>query len=136
MTVLGAPPLRGTETVLVVEDDDRVRELICSVLDLYGYTVLGAHTGTDALRISDEHAGPIHLVVTDVVMPELGGRPLADHLARVRPGTRVLYISGYPDEVLRAHGVPGPGTALLRKPFTPRELLHRARDLMDLPRGA
>jgi CheY-like chemotaxis protein len=133
VTTASALTLRGTETVLVVEDDDRVRELICTVLDLYGYTVLAAPTGTDALRVSDEHRGAIHLVVTDVVMPELGGRPLADHLARVRPGTKVLYISGYPDDVLRAHDVPGPGTTLLRKPFTPHELLHQARDLMDLP---
>ncbi len=133
MTTSDLATLRGTETILVVEDDDRVRDLMRTVLELYGYPVLDARKGTDALRLSDEHPGVIDLVVTDVVMPELGGRPLADHLARTRPTTKVLYISGYPDDVLRAHGVPAPGAALLRKPFTPKELLHQARVLLDAP---
>jgi CheY-like chemotaxis protein len=114
----------------MVEDDQRVRDLVRTVLELLGYTVLGALTGTDALRISDEHPE------TDVVMPQLGGRPLADHLARIRPGTRGLYIFGDPDDVLREHGVPGPGTVLLRMPFTPQALPHRVRDLMDAPADA
>ena len=74
----------------MVEDDQRVRDLIRTVLELFGYTVLGALAGTDALRIADEHPGAIALVVTDVAMYQLGGRPLADHLARIRAGTRVL----------------------------------------------
>ena len=120
----------------MVEDDRRVRDLIRTVLELFGYTVLGALAGTDALRISDEHPGAIAVVVTDVAMCQLGGRPLADHLARIRAGTRVLYMSSYPDEVLREHGVPGPGTAFLWMPFTPQELLHRVRDLMPAPADA
>ena len=77
--------------------------------------------------------GPIHLVVTDVVMPGLGGQSLAEKLACARPRTKVLYISGYPDDVLSTHGVPSEGPALLRKPFTPVELLRQARGLLDGP---
>src|SRR5205823_4146717 len=108
---------RGTETVLVVEDEAAVRALIGRTLRDCGYTVLEAARGPEALRLAEQHPGPIHLLVTDVVMPGLGGRQVAERLTALRPGVRVLFISGYTDEAVLRHGVQGSGMALLQKPF-------------------
>src|SRR5205814_802533 len=91
-------PLTGTETVLVVEDEDPVRELLRKILDEHGYTVLEARHGRDALLLAERYEQPIHLLVTDVVMPEMGGRELVEALAAVYPDLRVLYISGYTND--------------------------------------
>ena len=120
----------GSETVLLVEDETRVRELGHLALRSVGYNVLEAPDGEQALRLVARHPGPIHLLVTDVVMPRMSGRVLADQLTLARPNVKVLYISGYTDEALARHGVPTPGTAFLQKPFTPGSLARTVRDLL------
>jgi CheY-like chemotaxis protein len=120
----------GEFTILVVEDEDRVREVVRTVFEMSGYHVLSARHGVEALALIGGGLGPVDLLVTDVVMPELGGRGLADRLARTYPELKVLYISGHSDEVLQEHGVLEPDLPLLRKPFTPTELLRRARALI------
>jgi PAS domain S-box-containing protein len=124
---------RGTETVLVVEDAAAVRAVTRQVLERHGYTILEAPNGEAALQVAATHDGPIHLLLTDVVMPVLSGRPLAERLARLRPETRVLYTSGYTDESIVRHGILEPGIAYLQKPFTPDSLAHKVRDVLDLP---
>jgi CheY-like chemotaxis protein len=126
---------RGTETVLLVEDEEAVRDLAREILQQEGYTVLGARHGGEALLLGDRHPGPIHVVVTDVVMPEMGGRELAGRLAASRPGIKVVYMSGYTDEALEAHGVLGSG-AFLRKPLTPDVLVRKVREVLDGPASA
>jgi PAS domain S-box-containing protein len=126
-----AQPARGTETILLVEDEETVRTLSDRALNQLGYTVLAAPSGWDALRLAERHRGPIHLVLTDVVMPGLSGRELVRQLAAVRPGTQVLYISGYSDEAIERHGVLDPGTAFLQKPFTPDRLAAKVRAVID-----
>jgi two-component system cell cycle sensor histidine kinase/response regulator CckA len=126
-----ARPTRGTETILLVEDEDTVRTLSHRALSTLGYSVLAALSGADALGVAERHPGPIDLVLTDVVMPELGGRELVRQLAAVRPGMKVLYISGYSDEAIAQHGVLDPGTAFLQKPFTPDRLASKVREVLD-----
>jgi two-component system cell cycle sensor histidine kinase/response regulator CckA len=120
-------PPRGTETVLVVEDADTVRDLAARILRDNGYTTLVAADGEAAERLCRSHSGPIHLLLTDVVMPgRLSGRDLAGRLRALRPELRVVYMSGYTDDLLGAYGV-STKTAFLYKPFTAHELLHRVR---------
>ena len=114
---------RGTGTVLLAEDEVTVRRLAVRVLRRGGYTVLEAGDGEEALRAARAHAGPIHLLVTDVVMPRLGGRGLASRLREMRPDVPVLYISGYNEEAVQHHGVLDPDPAFLGKPFTAEQLL-------------
>jgi PAS domain S-box-containing protein len=122
---------KGNETVLVVEDEDGVRELIHQVLVEQGYAVLTARHGRDALLLAERYERPIHLLVTDVVMPEMGGGELADRLTARRPDLKVLYISGYSnDEVLR-RGVHDTGTRFLHKPFTSEGLVERVREAVE-----
>jgi len=121
----------GSETVLLVEDEPEVRGLARDILHQQGYTVLEAVDGDDALRIGREHGGPIHLLVTDVVMPQMGGRELADHLKAGRRETKVLYVSGYTDDAILHKGVSETGTAFLPKPFTAAELAHKVRQVLD-----
>ncbi len=118
-----APP--GTETVLIVEDSDNVRRLMRHVLETKGYVVLEATDGAEGLRLSEAHEGPIHLLLTDVVMPGMGGRELATRLLKSRPSTRVLFASGYPRTSL-----PGDGVDLIPKPFTPDELERKVRETL------
>ena len=110
------------ETVLVCDDDDGVRQLIVDVLALRGYRVLSARHGDDALRVAESHGGRIHLLVTDVVMPVLGGLELASRLRERDPALRVLFMSGYSDEPTRLSGPLGPHTDFLSKPFTAGDL--------------
>jgi len=123
----------GTETVLLVEDEDTVRTLAREILGMNGYTVLEARHGREALLISEAHRGPIHLMLTDVVMPEMNGRELADRLHPLRPGTRVLYMSGYTDNALGLRGVLEERIAFLQKPFTPEILSRKIREVLDAP---
>jgi PAS domain S-box-containing protein len=127
-----APP-RGTETVLLVEDEDGVRALTRCVLTGCGYTVLEAAEGDEAVRAAAGHTGPIHLLVSDVVMPGPGGRAVADRVAELRPGVRVLFVSGYTDDVVVRHGVLQEGVSFLQKPFSPIVLAHRVREILDSP---
>ena len=126
-----AAPAAGTETILLAEDERLVRVLAQKVLERAGYRVLVATGGTEALAVAEHHDGPIHLLLTDVVMPEMNGRELARRLTAVRPGVRVLYMSGYADEAVAQHGVLDPGTAFLQKPFTPEALAKKVRGVLD-----
>jgi two-component system cell cycle sensor histidine kinase/response regulator CckA len=121
----------GEETILLVEDEARVRKLIVDVLTARGYNVLEATRGDEAVRISKYHKGPIHLAVVDVVMPGLSGPELMRQIARQRPELRVLYISGYTDEAIVHHGIPESGTAFLQKPFLPDTLARKVREVLD-----
>ena len=114
------------ETVLLVEDQDEVRTLTLRILEREGYLVLPAASGRDALELAASHASPIHLLLTDVVMPGLSGREVAEQLTAIRPGTRVLFMSGYTDNVIAQRGVLDPGMAFLSKPFTPETLAAKA----------
>jgi two-component system cell cycle sensor histidine kinase/response regulator CckA len=126
-----APPLApGSETILLVEDEAQVRALARASLVAAGYTVLEARDGTEALALSARHPGPLHLLLTDVVMPGMSGSELARTLQARHPGLRVLYMSGYPDEALARHGVAAPH-ALLPKPFTPERLRAQVRRILD-----
>ena len=122
---------RGTETVLVVEDEPAVLALSRRALEAQGYVVLAASDATTALRLVERHGGPIHLLLTDVVMPGMSGRDLADQLAARRPGTRVLYMSGYPGDAVVQHGELPVGSAFLQKPFSPDSLARKVRDVLD-----
>jgi PAS domain S-box-containing protein len=125
--------LQGSETILVVEDDQGVRMLARDVLEMDGYTVLEASHGEEALRVCEEHQGPIHLMVTDMVMPGMNGRQLAERLAPLRPEMKVLYVSGYTDNAILRHGVLEPGMAFLQKPITPGALARKVREVLDEP---
>jgi signal transduction histidine kinase/CheY-like chemotaxis protein len=121
----------GTETILLVEDEAGVRRLSLTVLKAQGYVVLEAASGDMALEVARSETGPIHLVVTDVVMPGMSGRELWDHLRVLRPNSRVLFMSGYTDDVIARHGVLEPGIAFLQKPFTPLGLAQKVREVLD-----
>jgi two-component system cell cycle sensor histidine kinase/response regulator CckA len=129
------PPVsvRGSETILVVEDDEMIRNLVHKVLKANGYTVLVAGTGSDAERVAAAHAGTIHLLMTDVVLPGLNGREVAQRLGARRPGIRVLYLSGYTDDAIVHHGVLQAGVAFLQKPFPPAILGRKVREVLDSP---
>jgi CheY-like chemotaxis protein len=131
------PPrvMGGVETILLAEDADAVRAVARQVLARLGYTVLEASDGMSALRLAETHRGPIHLLLTDVVMPEIGGRMLAEQLRGQRPGLKVLYSSGYTADAVVRHGMLGPGIAFLQKPFTPEVLARKVRDVLDSPLG-
>jgi signal transduction histidine kinase len=123
-------PAAGTETLLVAEDEQMVRVLIRKVLEQAGYTVLLASGGAEALQLAARHAGPIQMLVTDVVMPGMNGRELARRLLELRPETKVLYLSGYADDAVERHGVLDPGTAFMQKPFSPGALASRVREVL------
>jgi nitrogen-specific signal transduction histidine kinase len=122
--------LRGEETILLVEDEDMLRGLLAKFLRLYDYTVLEARHGGEALLACERHPGPIHLMVTDVVMPQMSGRELADRLTPLRPEMKVLYMSGYTEDALVQHGVADLSVAFLQKPFRPIELARRVHALL------
>jgi CheY-like chemotaxis protein len=122
-----------SETILLVEDALRVRAVVREILEMNGYNVLEARHGAEALEISERHQGPIHLMVTDVVMPQMSGRELAQRLQPIRQDMRVLYMSGYTDDAIVRHGVLGAGMAFLSKPFTPDALALKVREVLDTP---
>jgi two-component system cell cycle sensor histidine kinase/response regulator CckA len=124
------PPRSGTETILLAEDATAVRVAARQILERFGYTVLEAANGTDALIIG-ENGAIIDLLLTDVVMPEMSGRELVDKFARLRPKTKVLFMSGYTDDAIVRHGVLRKGTAYLQKPFSPDTLARKVRDVLD-----
>ena len=121
----------GSETVLVVEDDPAVLSLSCRALEAEGYTILCASDGTDALRIVERHGGEIHLLLTDVVMPGMSGRELAEQMAARRAGIRILYMSGYPGDAAVHQGALVRGSAFLQKPFSPDGLTRKVRETLD-----
>jgi len=126
-----APLPSGSETVLLVEDDRNVRLLAGEMLRMNGYNVLQARNGREALDLVRGHDHPIHLLLTDVVMPQMSGRELAENIADIQPGIRVLYMSGYTDGVIAHHGVLDDGVAYLQKPFTADFLARKVREVLD-----
>ncbi len=127
-------PTQGSETILLVEDEDALRELAREGLTMSGYTVLEADRGMAALEIARTHASPIHLMVTDVVMPGMNGRQLAEQVTPLRPAMKVLYVSGHADELLQRHGALDPGLEFIGKPFTPEALAAKVREVLDGPK--
>jgi len=123
--------LNGSETILLVEDDALVRALTCTLLGEAGYHVFEAENSEDALALAERYAAAIQMLLTDVVMPRIGGRQLADQLCARRPGTKVLFMSGYTDDSIIRHGVVDSGIHLLQKPFTRMSLLRRVREILD-----
>ena len=122
---------RGTETVLVVEDEDAVRRIVRIALSSAGYRVIEARNGAEALEAARAHAGVIHLVVTDVVMPEMSGRELVERIVRDHPGVRILYMSGYTDDAVVRHGIVEAGVWFLQKPFSPLALARKVREVLN-----
>jgi PAS domain S-box-containing protein len=125
------PPPRGSEIVLLVEDEDAVRSLVRGVLRSRGYTVLEAGNAAEAVRISHDFEGVIDILLTDVIMPEVSGRELADQLRGTRPDMRLLYMSGYTEDMIVHHGVMTSDVGFLQKPFTPELLLRKMRETLD-----
>lgn len=126
------PLPRGTETILLVEDEPAVRHLASNVLTTQGYRVIRANNGRDGLHAAREHqGGPIHLVVTDVIMPQMDGKVMAEWLKATYPNLKVLFTSGYTDDAIARHGVLEPGVAFLPKPYTPAALAHKVREILD-----
>ena len=128
-------PAQGTETILLVEDEAGIRKLSRQALEGSGYKVLEAHNGKHAIQVCEQHKGPIHLLVTDVVMPEMSGTEAASRLSSSRPDMKVLFLSGYTDEAVQRHGLLAPGAAFLPKPFTPDTLARKVREVLDSPPG-
>jgi CheY-like chemotaxis protein len=126
-------PSRGNETVLLVDDEPALRRLVARVLRSRGYRVLEAGHPKDALTLLDDHPDDIQLLVTDIVMPEMGGRLLASRVQAAHPETRVLYMSGYSDGAVVQNGMLEPGMAFLQKPFTPGALAQKVREVLDSP---
>jgi len=126
-----AENLRGTESILLAEDSESLRKLAQSNLESAGFRVLSAHSGEEALEIATGHGSTFDLLLTDVVMPGMNGRVLAEKLSPRQPGMKVLYMSGYTDSFIAGHGVLEPGTNLLHKPFTEEVLIRKVREVLD-----
>ena len=121
----------GTETLLIVENEQAIRNLLQIALRRNGYTVLAAGSGSEALELVRNHAGTIHLVITDVVMPDIDGPELVRQLSAVRPETRTLFMSGYMDDTLGERGILSTNANFIQKPFSPSTIAQRVREILD-----
>ncbi len=126
-------PMIGDETILLVEDEENVRNLVHEMICMYGYFVMKAAHGDEALRLCNEHKGRIHLMLSDLAMPGMNGKELAQQVARLRPETRVIFMSGYASDAILPHNLLEKDTVLLRKPFTPDDLARKLREVLDAP---
>jgi two-component system, cell cycle sensor histidine kinase and response regulator CckA len=124
-------PFRGSETLLLVEDETAVRQSAREFLSLSGYSVLEAANGEDAIRVSNEHGGTVHLMISDVVMPKMGGAKLAEVLAGTRPDMKVLFVSGYAEKTVLRHGAIDVTTRFLQKPFSLKMLARKVREVLE-----
>jgi DNA-binding NtrC family response regulator len=124
------PEMGGSETVLLVEDEESVRQLVRETLQSRGYQVIEAENGEQALRAANQMNGPIHLLLTDVVMPGMGGKELAQQILQAHPGTRVLFLSGYAEDTMVPDGILDSGSAFLQKPFTLQNLARKVREVL------
>ena len=129
----GAVEARGTETILLVEDEEQVRGMTARILEERGYRVISTRRASEAMAQAAAEKGTIHLLLTDVIMPETGGRLLAEEMISMRPDLRVLFMSGYTDDAMVRYGVLESGLAFLQKPFTPEDLARRVRETLDAP---
>jgi CheY-like chemotaxis protein len=127
-----APVLSGNETILIVEDEPMILDMAVTMLEFQGYTVLAATTASEALRLAQETTGDIHLVLTDVVMPELNGRELFESLRALRPHLRCLYMSGYPANIIAPHGMLDEGVHFIQKPFSVNDLGAKVRLALEI----
>jgi two-component system cell cycle sensor histidine kinase/response regulator CckA len=126
------PPVNsGTETLLIVENEAAIRNLLQMALRRNGYTVLAAESGPAALEILRGHGGTIHLLITDVVMPDMDGPALAREAAAIRPEMRTLFMSGYLDDSLGERGLPPTNVNFIQKPFSPRDIAGKVREILD-----
>jgi PAS domain S-box-containing protein len=132
--VVGEELPHGSETILIVEDDEEVRNLAVRILKAQGYIVLDGSYGDEAVNVCRKHKGPIHLLVTDVVMPGMDGRALSERLSHLHPGMKVLYMSGYTDDAIVHHGVIGKGMNYIQKPFTVNGLTRKVREVLNQSR--
>jgi hypothetical protein len=121
----------ATETVLVVEDEPAARELVGEILREEGYGVLLAEDGLQAVESAKRAVAPIHLVLTDVILPKISGRVAVERIRAIHPRIKVIYMSGYTDDQVSRHGVLEPGIVLLQKPFTPADLTRRVGEVLD-----
>ena len=122
---------RGSETIMLVEDEAAVRDIAARMLQRQGYTVLEASDGAEALRLVEQHRGPVHLLLTDVVLPKMGGRQLAERMEVLRPEIKVLFASGYTDDVILRHNLLERRGRLVQKPFTGELLARKVREVLD-----
>jgi DNA-binding response OmpR family regulator len=129
----GAASLGGSETVLIAEDDQRLGVLMGKTLRQAGYTVLQASHGEEALAIAREHRTPIHLLIADVVMPDMNGCVLSQRVASLRPETRVLFMSGHPDDAVLRYGLVTATAQFIRKPFSMDGLMAKMRETLEIP---
>jgi len=123
--------IEGTETILVVEDNEMVRKLACSILRTHGFKTLEAKDGLEGLELYGKSTRKIHLLLTDVVMPRMNGKELFEQLSALKPDIKVLYMSGYPEEIITPHGIVPKGLQFLQKPFTFNTLLEKVREVLD-----
>ncbi len=121
----------GTETLLIVENEAAIRNLLQMALRKSGYNVLAAESGREALDLVRNHSGPIHLLITDVMMPDIDGPELVRRLSTLRPETRTLFMSGYMDDALGEQGVLPANVNFIQKPFSPRTIAQKVREILD-----
>lgn len=122
---------RGSETIMVVEDDGDARRVVRSILQLQGYSVLEAENGPEAISLATQHGGDIDLLLSDVVLPGMTGRQIWEAMRAMRRAIRVLFVSGYPEETLQRHGIDRDGVGFVQKPFSPSTLATKVRAALD-----